>query len=120
MSHPMIKTACVVAGFAVAALAATSAQAAKPLSVKQKNQMAEAMAHNQNAKAKGKSAPKTMAQAAKTETLAAGGSGSNVEVPEELHNYLSVQHNADGTLRIIESDGPAAPVLNAPETYNEK
>ncbi len=121
MSHPLIKSVCVVAGFAVAALAATSAHAAKPLSVKQKNEMAEAAvrAHQAKAAFKGKAAPKTMAQAAATQ-FSAGNGMIGMEVPEELHNYLSVQRNADGSLRIVETDGVAQPVLKAAEVSNEK
>jgi hypothetical protein len=118
----MIKIACVVAGFAVAALAATSAHAAKPLSVKQKNEMAEAMARNhQQAQARGKAkaAPKTMAQAAAAQTEMGNGM-VEMQIPEELHNYLSVQSNADGSLRIVETDGDSQPVLKTAEVSNEK
>ncbi len=119
MSHPMIKTACVVAGFAVAALAATSAHAAKPLTIQQKIAMGEAMAraHQTKASSKSKTSAKTSAKTMQF-SMPAGGAGA--EVPEDLQNYLTVQHNADGTLHILESDGHAMPVLNAPEASNEK
>lgn len=115
MSHPIIKSACVVAGFAVAALAATSAYAAKPLSVKQKHEMAEAMARNSQMKAP----PKTMAAAAAT-LIAAPAGLEGVAVPEELDNYMTVQYDAKGNPHIVESDHAAQPVLKTVEASNEK
>lgn len=120
MSHPTIKTACVVAGFAVAALAATSAQAAKPLSVKQKNEMAEQMARTYQARQATAKLQRGVAKTAAPKTLSAPGGGTGMEVPDDLHNYLSVQRNADGTLRVIETDGTTAPVVQAAEASNEK
>ncbi len=93
MSHQIIKTACVMAGFAVAALAATSALAAPPLSVKQKNEMAEAMARNYQS-------------AQESPTTAQGGVAA--EVPAELDHYLTASPDAHGHMRVRDTD-PTGP-----------
>ena len=115
MSHPIIKTACVVAGLAVAALAATSAYAATPLNAKQKKDLAEAMAMNQQAKSK--VLPETVAQA-EAEVKVSGGVASN-DIPEVLHNYLTAKPDANGNMRVIDTDatGHVAPAV---EVSNEK
>lgn len=114
MSHPIIKTACVVAGFAVAALAATSAHAAKPLSVKQKNEMAEAMARNNQVKSK--TAQRTTALAIRQ--LPTG--GTVAAVPEELDHYLTASPDANGHMRVRDTDPNGQSTAAAVEVSNDK
>ncbi len=116
MSHPIIKTACVVAGFAVAALAATSAYAAKPLSVKQKNEMAEAMARKNESSTK--AAPKTLTRANATLQTAAGG-GTIAAVPESLDHYLSASPDANGHMRVRDTDASGPSTATAVEVSND-
>lgn len=95
---------CLAASLAIATLAAGTAQAGKPMNVLQKKAAAEAMAREyqaQQAAAGGRKA-KT------TPTFAAGG-GGGAEVPEDLHNYLHAQVDANGKVRIVETDGNTAP-----------
>lgn len=124
MSHVVLKAA--IAGLTLA-LAASAAQAAKPITpgksqsvkkpmtIEQKIALGQAMARSH----KPRTAPKTMVQAAKTETeLAAGGSGA--EVSEDLQNYFSVVRDAKGNLRMIETDGAPKPAQLSAEVSNEK
>lgn len=94
MSHPIIKTACLAAGLAVAALATSSAYAGK-LNIKQKNDLAAAMALNHQQKAV--AAPEQMAD------------GSVVaQVPLELDHYLTASPDANGKMHVRDTD-PAGP-----------
>ena len=116
MSHPIIKTACVVAGFAVAALAATSAHAGK-LSVKQKNEMAAAMARNYQAKEQ-KTALRTPAKAA----LLAPNSGigkMSAELPPELDIYLTASPDANGNMHVRDTDASGSSTVTAVEKSDE-
>ncbi len=112
MSHPIIKTACVVAGFAVAALAATSAHAAKPLSVKQKNEMAEAMARNHQ------SQQKTVVKAS-ARTALAGTDATMAAVPEELDHYLTASPDANGHMRVRDTDASGPSTVTAVEVSDD-
>ena len=120
MSHPIIKTACVVAGFAVASLAATSAFAAKPLSVKQKNEMAEAMARNYQAKQQ-KTALKSTARTGNT---ALGGKMSSdgtmsAELPMDRDIYLSASPDAKGNMHVRDTDASGPSTVTAVEVSDE-
>jgi len=127
MSHAFIKAACASAGLVLALAAAGTAHAAKPianskpqavkkpLTIEQKIAMGDAMARSH----KPRTAPKTMAQAAKTVTVMAGG-GEGAEVPDDLQNYLSVVRDAQGNLRILETDGAPQPGQFAAGVSNEK
>lgn len=124
MSHVVTKAA--VAGLLLA-LAASAAHAAKPITpgksqsvkkpmtIEQKIALGQAMARSHAPR----KAPKTMALAAKTEVpLAAGGAGA--EVSEDLHNYFAVVRDAQGNLRMIETEGAPKPGQLAAEVSNEK
>ncbi len=127
MSHLIIKTACASAGLVLALAAAGAAHAAKPianskpqtvkkpLTIEQKIAMGDAMARSH----KPRTAPKTMAQAAKTVTFVAGG-GEGAEVSEDLQNYLSVVRDAQGNLHLIETEGAPQPGQLAAGVSNEK
>lgn len=116
MSHPIIKTACVVAGFAVAALAATSAHAGQPLNMKQKTDLAAAMARSQQANSR--VVPKTIAEAEAGMTVSGG--IVSLDVPEELHNYLTASPDAKGNLHVRDTDATGSSTAAAVELTNEK
>lgn len=96
---------CLAASLVLAALAAGSAQAAKPMNVLEKKVAAEAMARAYQQRA----ATKQVARKTAPTTLAAPGGGGGAEVPEDLHNYLHAQVDANGKVRIVETDGNIAP-----------
>lgn len=96
---------CLAASLVLAALAAGSAQAAKPMNVLEKKAAAEAMARAYQQKA----ATKQVTRKSAPTTLVAPGGGTGAEVPEDLHNYLHAQVDAQGNVRILETDGPTAP-----------
>ena len=100
-----IKTTSALAAFAVVALMAGPAIAGKPLNVVQKKALADARIQQ------------TKAAASSQTAVGADGSPAAV-VPEELHNYVHVQKDAKGNLRILETDGPTAP-SKAVEVTNE-
>lgn len=118
MSHLMIKTACVVAGFAVAALAATSAHAAKPLSVKQKNEMAEAMARDYQAKQR-KTALRTTTKTSVTPIAARNGAPMQAELPPELDHYLTASPDANGNMRVRDTDASGPSTVTAVEVNDD-
>lgn len=99
------KTACVLAAFAVVALMAGPAIAGKPLNVVQKKALADAKAQQ--------------VQAAAASPVVVGADGSPAAVvPDELHNYMHVRKDANGNLRVLETDGSTAP-SKAVEVTNE-
>ena len=99
------KSACALAVFAVAALAGP-AFAGKPMNVLEKRAAAQAKAQE-------------MQQAANQSATASDGTDTAV-VPEDLHNYMRVERDAKGNIvRVIEVDGPNAPVSKKPEATNE-
>lgn len=119
MSH-LIKTACVLAGFAVASMAAGSAHAGKkPLTVQQKNQMAAEMLRNNQAKAKTtRKAVSTLALQSPSPT-----GGIYAEVPVELDHYLTASPDANGNMRVRDTDahGPSTTsTTSTVEASNEK
>ena len=99
------KTACVLAAFAVVALMAGPAIAGKPLNVVQKKALADAKAQQ--------------VQAAAASPVVVGADGSPAAVvPDELHNYMHVRKDANGNLRVLETDGSTAPTESV-EVTNE-
>ncbi|HSD17423.1 MAG TPA: hypothetical protein VLC71_09225 [Thermomonas sp.] len=98
------KIACALAAVAVVALAAGPAIAGKPLNVVQKRALADAKAQQ--------------VAAASSDSLVSADGSPAATVPEELHNYLHVQKDANGNLRILETDGSTAPP-KAVEVTNE-
>lgn len=124
MSHLFTKIACVSAGLVIAALAAGSAIAAKPiagskpqpakqsLSVKQKNELAAAMARS-----KQKAAPKTMAKA--EATMEVSGGVTIIEVPEDLYNYLTATPDAHGKMRVRDTNAAGHSNAAAVEATHE-
>ena len=100
-----IKTTSALAAFAVVALMAGPAIAGKPMNVVQKKALADAKAQQ------------VQATAPNQALVAADGSPASV-VPEELHNYMHVRKDANGNLRILETDGSTAPP-KAVEVTNE-
>jgi hypothetical protein len=97
------KALLILAGITLAGGAMT-AHAAKPMTDADKQAAAKAVA--QNHKTFNVVAPRTMAQASGTLRQTPSG-GKAISVPTELWNTLSVQKQADGTLRMVESDGTA-------------
>ena len=106
-----IKHGCLVAaGIAIAALAAGNAHAGKPMNVLQKKAAADAMAREYQAQ----QAAKGFAAKSAPATIVAAGSGSEAtQVPDDLHNYLHARVDANGQVRILESDGPTTPAEEA-------
>lgn len=98
------KTACALAAFAVVALMAGPAIAGKPLNVVQKKALADAKVQQ--------------VQAAASQSVVGTDGSPAAIVPEELHNYMHVQKDANGNLRILETDGSTAPP-EAVEVTNE-
>ena len=99
-----IKTTSALAAFAVVALMAGPAIAGK-LNVVQKKALADAKVQQ------------VQAAASSQGVVGADGSPAAV-VPDDLHNYLHVRKDANGNLRILETDGSTAPP-EAVEVTNE-
>lgn len=91
------------AGVLSIALVAGQAHAGKPMNVQQKKAAADAMAREYQAR---------QASAASTPVTLAG-SGDAAAVPDDLHNYLHAQVEANGKIRVLETDGPTAPAKEA-------
>ena len=98
-----IKTTSALAAFAVVALMAGPAIAGK-LNVVQKKALADAKVQQ--------------VQAAASQSVVGTDGSPAAIVPEELHNYMHVQKDANGNLRILETDGSTAPP-EAVEVTNE-
>lgn len=105
MSHPIIKTACMAAGFAVAAIAVNSAHAGK-LNIKQKNDLAAAMAltHQQQAVA----SPAQIADG-----------GVVAQVPVELDHYLTASPDAKGKMHVRDTDASGSAPVSVVEVSDE-
>lgn len=88
------KSACALAVFAVAALAGP-AFAGKPMNVVEKRAAAEAKAQQ--------------VQAANADVQVSTDGSPAATVPDELHNYMQVQRDSKGNLRVVETDGKTAP-----------
>ena len=99
------KSACALAVFAVAALAGP-AFAGKPMNVIEKRAAAQAKAQQ-------------MQQVAGDQSATASDGTDTAVVPEELHNYMRVERDAQGKPHVFEQDGPKAPVSQKPEATNE-
>ena len=90
---------CIAAGLAIASTAAT-ADAAKPMTAKERAAKSQEIRENH----RNFQQPRTMAQAEARIAPLTGG-GSMVSVPTELWSNLSVQKDAQGKLRMLESEG---------------
>ena len=88
---------CLAAGLAIATLTAGGAQAGTPMNVLEKKAAAEAMARQYAAQ-----------QAAQGEATTPSANSAS-EVPDDLHNYLHARVDANGKVRILETDGKTAP-----------
>lgn len=97
------KTAGALAAFAVVALMAGPAIAGK-LNVVQKKALADAKAQQ-------------LRETANQPIVTADGSPAAV-VPADLHNYMHAQKDANGKVRILETDGLTAPAKTQ-EATNE-
>jgi hypothetical protein len=81
---------------AIATLAVGSAQAGTPMNVLERKAAADAMARQYQAQ-----------QAAQGDATTPSANAS--EVPDDLHNYLHARVDANGKVRILETDGKTAP-----------
>jgi formylglycine-generating enzyme required for sulfatase activity len=96
------KALCLVSGLIVAA---SAANAAKPsLTAQERKAMAEAVARNHQYFKQ----PRTEAEAQPTLVRLPDGEMS-MQVPESLWNRLSVQQDAQGALKLRETEGDQAP-----------
>lgn len=111
MSKIQSRSAWSLATLAVAVAVSGAAQAGKPMNVVEKKQAADAMARAYFAQ---QAAPARKGKATATPQLMPKG-GTGAEVPDDLHNYLHAQVDASGKVRIVETDGPAAPAQHKEE-----
>ena len=95
---------CIAAGLAVGATAAT-ADAAKPLTPKERAAKAQELRQNH----RNFQQPRTIAQA-EARVMPTAGGGTALATPTELWNHLSVTRDADGELQVVEAEGHQAPV----------
>lgn len=104
---------CIAAGLAVAGTAAT-ANAAKPMTAKERAAKTEELRQNHRASPQ----PRTIAQAeARIAPLPDGGTA--LAMPTELWSHLSVQRDATGAVRVGETEGDAAPAVLPEEASHE-
>ena len=90
---------CIAAALAAVATLAAVAHAAKPMTAQEREARVAAIKANHQTFRQ----PRTMAEAAATEQRLRGGAVS-VRVPTELWNQLSADRDANGELRIHETD----------------
>ena len=94
---------CIAAGLAVAGTAAT-ADAAKPLTQKErKAKTAQIKQNHRNFQQ-----PRTIAQAEARVAPLPGG-GSALAVPTELWSHLAIERDAEGNVQLRETEGDATP-----------
>lgn len=105
MSHPIIKTACVAAGLAVAALAVSSAHAGK-LNIQQKNDLAAAKAL-------------TYKQQAVVSPSQIADGGVVAQVPVELDHYLTASPDAKGKMHVRDTDASGSAPASTVEVSDE-
>lgn len=86
-----------LAAFAVVALMAGPAIAGKPLNVIQKKALADAKAQQ------------ALSQQAGGQPIVSSDGSPAVVVPDELYNYMHAQKDAQGNVRVLETDGDTAP-----------
>ncbi|WP_036168631.1 hypothetical protein [Noviluteimonas dokdonensis] len=114
-----MKKATLVLASMVLVGATAAAHAAKPQddsTPEQRSAKAESMKAKRHAfKA---TQPRTMSQANATQVRKPGGAVA-VRVPEELWSTMAVQRDANGNLRVIETDGTAAPAATTEGLPNE-
>ena len=97
------KLVCLAAALALAATT-TAAQAAKPVSKERQAAISKIANNHRNFKQ-----PRTMAEAARTESVRQDGTTA-VAVPEELWNELSAQVDAQGRVHVAEADATGVAV----------
>lgn len=96
-----------------AAIDAKTGKLLRTPTAQERHSMAQAVANRQ----RNLKQPRTEAEARPTLKATANGSGTGMKVPTELWSNLSVQKDAQGKLRMIETEGTEpAPVVNAEET----
>jgi len=94
---------CIAAGLAVAGAAAT-ADAAKPLTPKERAARTQELRQNH----RDFQQPRTIAQA-ETQVAPLPDGGTALAMPTELWSHLSVQRDADGDVHLRETEGDATP-----------
>ena len=99
---------CIAAALALAATS-TVVQAAKPVSKERQAAVAKIAKQHRSFKQ-----PRTMADAARTQTVQADGT-TVVAVPEELWNEMSAQVDAQGQVQVAEGDAGATVEVSAHE-----
>lgn len=99
------KTAGALAAFAVVALMAGPAIAGK-LNVVQKKALADAKAQQ------------LLSQQSSGQAIVGADGSPAAVVPEDLHNYMHAQKDANGKVRVLETDGLTAPAKTQ-EATNE-
>ena len=102
------KLVCLAAALALAATT-TAAQAAKPVSKERQAAVSKIAKNHRTFKQ-----PRTMAEAARTQTVQASGATA-VAVPEELWNEMSAQVDAQGHVTVSEGDAGATVEVSAHE-----
>ena len=100
------KLICIATALVVAS-ASMTAQAAKPVSKERQAAIAKIAKNHRNFQQ-----PRTMADASRTEVVQSDGT-VGIAVPEELWNEMSARSDAQGNLRMSESDGSDAASANA-------
>ena len=101
---------CIAAALALAATS-TAALAAKPVSKDRQAAVAKISKNHRNFRQ-----PKSMAEAARTETLRTDGTAA-VAVPEELWNEISVQVDAQGQVQVHEADATGVAVVKEGDAH---
>lgn len=113
MKH-MPTACCLLAGLAIVAPGAASAQDARPgkplMSIEQNKAMGRSMAHRN----RGLKQPRTAAEALPTLVRRPDGQTS-MQVPTELWSTVSVHKDAQGRLHPAESSGDAVAPVSPPE-----
>lgn len=94
---------CIAVALAMAGTAAT-ADAAKPLTPKERAAKAQELRQNH----RNFQQPRTIAQA-EARLMPLAGGGTSIAAPTELWNHLSVTRDANGELQVVESEGHQAP-----------
>lgn len=94
---------CIAAGLAVAGTAAT-ADAAKPLTPKERAAKAQELRQHHRSFQQ----PRTIAQA-EARVMPTASGGTALATPTELWNHLSVTRDENGELQVVESEGHQAP-----------
>lgn len=112
-----LSKACLLAcglAFVASASAAGTNQGKKPLSAQERKVMVDKIKQNH----RNYFQPQTAAQAKTTMVRQPDGTVA-LKVPTELWNHLSVQHDGNGQLRVLEADGTTPPTTLVEGLDNE-